>query len=100
MAREEVVPTREQVADDALLKFTQDGKFIRQWTDLPFGRPAGFAIQPDDTLYVSDSDGQSVHIIRDGKVVEQGRPVTQRINRAAAINLIEVACRRVGIVEG
>ena len=50
--------------------WTQDGKFIKQWTDIEFGRPSGFAIQPDDTLYVSDSDGQSIKIIKDDKVID------------------------------
>jgi peptidylamidoglycolate lyase len=52
--------------------WTQDGKFIKQWADIPFGRPGGFAIQPDDTFYVSDSDGHSVWVIKDGKVIESG----------------------------
>jgi peptidylamidoglycolate lyase len=50
--------------------WTQDGKFIKQWTDIEFGRPSGFAIQPDDTIYVSDSDGQSIKIIKDDKVID------------------------------
>jgi peptidylamidoglycolate lyase len=50
--------------------WTQDGKFIKQWTDIEFGRPSGFAIAPDDTIYVSDSDGQSVKIIKDDKVID------------------------------
>jgi peptidylamidoglycolate lyase len=50
--------------------WTQDGKFIKQWTDIEFGRPSGFAILPDDTIYVSDSDGQSIKIIKDDKVLE------------------------------
>lgn len=50
--------------------WTQDGKFIKQWTDIELGRPSGFAITPDDTIYVSDSDGQSVKIIKDDKVID------------------------------
>ena len=50
--------------------WTQDGKFIKQWTDIEFGRPSGFAILPDDTIYVSDSDGQSIKIIKDDKVLD------------------------------
>jgi peptidylamidoglycolate lyase len=50
--------------------WTQDGKFIKQWTDIELGRPAGFAIQPDDTIYITDSDGQSIKIIKDDKVID------------------------------
>jgi len=50
--------------------WTQDGKFIKQWTDLGFLYPAGMAILPDDTLYVSDSDGQSIKIIKDDKIID------------------------------
>lgn len=50
--------------------WTQDGKFIKQWTDIEFGRPSGFAILPDDTIYVTDSDGQSIKIIKDDKVLD------------------------------
>ena len=50
--------------------WTQDGKFIKQWTDLGFMYPSGLAITPDDTLYISDSDGQSVKIVKDDKILD------------------------------
>ena len=50
--------------------WTQDGKFIKQWTDLGLMYPAGMDLLPDDTLYLSDSDGQSVKIVKDDKVLD------------------------------
>ena len=49
--------------------WTQDGKFIKQWT-LGFLYPSGLAILPDDTLYISDSDGQSIKIVKDDKILD------------------------------
>ena len=50
--------------------WTQDGKFIRQWTDLGFMYPSGLFLQPDDTFYFSDSDGQSIKIVKDDKILD------------------------------
>jgi len=50
--------------------WTQDGKFIKQWTDLGLAYPAGMDLMPDDTLYLSDSDGQSVKIVKDDKILD------------------------------
>jgi peptidylamidoglycolate lyase len=50
--------------------WTQDGKFIKQWTDLGLMYPAGMDLLPDDTLYLSDSDGQSVKIVKDDKILD------------------------------
>jgi peptidylamidoglycolate lyase len=71
--------------------WTQDGKFIKQWDDIEFGRPSGFAILPDDTIYVTDSDGQSIKIIKDDKVIdaigglEGARPHSIAVDRAGAL---------------
>ncbi len=71
--------------------WTQDGKFIKQWTDLDFGYPSGMAILPDDTLYLSDSDGQSVKIVKDDKILDAiggldgMRPHTLTLDRSGAI---------------
>jgi peptidylamidoglycolate lyase len=50
--------------------WTQDGKFIKQWTDLGLMYPAGMDLLTDDTLYLSDSDGQSVKIVKDNKILD------------------------------
>jgi peptidylamidoglycolate lyase len=51
--------------------WTQDGKFIKQWTDLGLIFPSGLWIMPDDTLYISDTDGRSVKIVKDDKIIDQ-----------------------------
>ena len=59
--------------------FDQDGTFIEQWADIGLNLPTGLAVGPDGTVYVGDSRGNAIHVIRDGEVVEvigslQGRP--------------------------
>ena len=59
--------------------FDQDGTFIEQWADIGLALPTGLAVGPDGTVYVGDSRGNAIHVIRDGEVVEvigslQGRP--------------------------
>jgi len=71
--------------------WTQDGKFIKQWTDLGILYPSGMAILPDDTLYISDSDGQSIKIVKDDKILDAiggldgMRPHQVSVDRAGAI---------------
>ena len=50
--------------------WSQDGKFIKQWTDLGLIYPSGLWIMPDDTLYISDTDGRSVKIVKDDKILD------------------------------
>ena len=50
--------------------FDQEGKFIEQWTNLPFKKACGLYIAPDDTIYISDTDAEAIHIVKNGKVVE------------------------------
>ena len=49
--------------------FDQDGKFIEQWTDLGMKKPCGLVLGPDDTIYVGDTDDNSVLIVKNKKVV-------------------------------
>jgi peptidylamidoglycolate lyase len=71
--------------------WTQDGKFIKQWTDLGLMYPAGMDLLPDDTLYLSDSDGQSVKIVKDDKILDAiggldgMRPHTVTVDRFGAL---------------
>lgn len=55
--------------------FASDGKFLETW-DAP--SRGGIAITPDDTVYVSDVNGGSVTILRDGRIKDvirvEGRP--------------------------
>ena len=49
--------------------FDQDGRFIEQWTDLGLMQPSGLAISDDDTVYVGETDGEKVTMVKDGSVV-------------------------------
>ena len=44
--------------------FDQDGKFLDQWTQ--FSRPSGIYIDKNDTIYVADSESESVAKNHDG----------------------------------
>jgi len=46
------------------------GKFIDQWTDLGLQQPSGFAVGRDDTVYIGETDGEKITLVKDGKVVE------------------------------
>ncbi len=50
--------------------FDQSGKFLEQWTNLGLLRTNGIAITSDDTVYVSDTNGNQIRIIKDGKVLD------------------------------
>jgi sugar lactone lactonase YvrE len=71
--------------------WTQSGKFIKQWTDLGFMYPSGLAIEPDDTFYFSDSDGQSIKIVKNDKILDAiggldgMRPHTITVDRFGAL---------------
>ena len=59
--------------------FNQDGTFIEQWTDIGLKRPTGIDIADDDTIYVADTNANSVTILKNGKVIDvighlQARP--------------------------
>ncbi len=59
--------------------FDQNGTFIEQWTNIGGHQPTGVAIAADDTVYVSDADGNSITILKDGKIIDvigylQARP--------------------------
>jgi len=50
--------------------FDQNGKFLEQWANLGFMRTTGLAITADDTVYVSDTNGNQVRILKDGKLLD------------------------------
>jgi len=50
--------------------FDQDGKFIEHWANLGMMKPCGLVIGPDDTIYVGDTDGGSVLVVKNKKVVD------------------------------
>jgi DNA-binding beta-propeller fold protein YncE len=59
--------------------FDQDGKLLEIWKDLGIIHAAGIAITRDDTLYIGDVDGNSIPMVKNGKLVDtirglEGRP--------------------------
>jgi DNA-binding beta-propeller fold protein YncE len=50
--------------------FEQSGKFVEQWTELGLLQPSGFAIAPDDTVYVGETDGEKITVVKEGKVLD------------------------------
>jgi DNA-binding beta-propeller fold protein YncE len=75
-----LVADEQQAAKKARIQvFDQNGKFIEQWTDIGLEQPTGLAIAADDTVYVGDTDGNSIVILKNGKVIDvigmlQARP--------------------------
>jgi streptogramin lyase len=47
--------------------FDQDGRFVAEWKQ--FGRPAGIAITPDDTMFVTTAKKITVGNAKDGSVI-------------------------------
>ena len=67
------------MGNDRIQVFQQDGTFLEQWTDLGFMSATGITIAPDDTVYIGDADGESVLVIKEGRLLEvirglEGRP--------------------------
>lgn len=81
--------------------WTEDGKFINQWADLGFINPAGMAMAANDTLYLSDSDGQSVKIVKDDKIIEAiggldgVRPHQVTVDRFGALYICDEPGRKI-----
>src|SRR5438067_5435720 len=52
--------------------FTPDGKFIEEWPhanlDLMMG--SGLTIDKDDTIYIGDTNGEQIKVVKNGKVVD------------------------------
>ena len=75
-----VVADEQPAARNARIQiFDQSGKFIEQWTNVGLQQPTGLAIAADDTVYVGDTDGNSIIILKNGKVIDvigylQARP--------------------------
>ncbi len=68
-----------QVGNARIQVLGQDGTFIEEWTNIGGQQPTGIAIAADDTAYVSDADGNSITILKDGKIIDvigylQSRP--------------------------
>jgi DNA-binding beta-propeller fold protein YncE len=70
--------------------FDQNGTFIEQWADIGLKQPTGIAVTADDTVYIGDMDGNSVLIVKNGKVLDvignvQARPHNVAFDPATGI---------------
>ena len=59
--------------------FDQNGTFIEQWNNIGLELPTGIAIAGDDTVYIGDMNGNSITILKDGRIIDvigdqQARP--------------------------
>jgi DNA-binding beta-propeller fold protein YncE len=50
--------------------FDSTGKFLEQWTGFPAKPRGSMLITPDDTLYISHVDTESISIMKDGKIID------------------------------
>jgi DNA-binding beta-propeller fold protein YncE len=80
--------------------FDQDGTFIEQWTDFPSKPRGAMYITPDDTLYVSHVDSESISIMKNGKAIDRitgvgGRPHGLTIDAQGNIYVANPASRSV-----
>jgi len=50
--------------------FDSTGKFLEQWTGFPAKPRGSMFITPDDTLYISHVDTESISIMKDGKIID------------------------------
>jgi DNA-binding beta-propeller fold protein YncE len=70
--------------------FDQNGTFLEQWTNIGLKQPTGITIAADDTVYIGDMDGNSVIIVKDGKVIDvigslQCRPHNVALDQATGV---------------
>jgi DNA-binding beta-propeller fold protein YncE len=80
--------------------FDPSGKFVEQWTDFTAKPRGSMYITPDDTLYVSHVDSESISIMQNGKVIERvtgvgGRPHGVTIDQQGNIYVANPASRSV-----
>jgi DNA-binding beta-propeller fold protein YncE len=80
--------------------FDPSGKVLEQWTDFTSKPRGSMYITPDDTLYVSHVDSESITIMKNGKVLERvtgvgGRPHGVTIDAQGNIYVANPASRSV-----
>jgi DNA-binding beta-propeller fold protein YncE len=70
--------------------FDRNGTFLEQWTDIGGKRPAGIAVAADDTVYIADTDANSIAVLKDGKIIDmiaglQSRPHNIALDPATGV---------------
>jgi streptogramin lyase len=58
------------VENSRIQVFDSNGKFLEQWTGFSSKPRGSMYITPDDTLYISHVDSESITVMKDGKVIE------------------------------
>jgi streptogramin lyase len=66
-----VLDWQREAGDPRIQIFDQDGELIEIWSDLGIMRPTGITISSDDTVYVGDTDGNAIWVLKDGKVIDK-----------------------------
>ena len=66
-----VLDWQREARDPRIQLFSQDGELLEIWAGLGIVRPTGLAITGDDTVYIGDTDGRTIWMLQDGKVVEE-----------------------------
>lgn len=66
-----VLDWQREAADPRIQIFDQDGGLLEIWSDLGIMRPTGITIGGDDTVYIGDTDGNAIWVLKDGAVLEK-----------------------------
>ena len=66
-----VLERQEEARNPRIQILDQNGQFIEQWTHLAgLARPSGITISADDTVYIGESQGENITILKEGRVIE------------------------------
>jgi DNA-binding beta-propeller fold protein YncE len=70
--------------------FDQNGTFIEEWASIGLKQPTGITVAADDTVYIGDMDGNSITIVKNGKVLDvigsvQARPHNVALDPATGV---------------
>jgi DNA-binding beta-propeller fold protein YncE len=66
-----VVDRQGEARNPRIQIFDQEGQFVEEWSNLAgLIWPSDIAIGEDDTVFISESDGANITVVRDGKVIE------------------------------
>src|SRR5436190_10928520 len=68
----------------------QNGTFIEEWANIGLKQPASITVAADDTVYIGDMDGNSIVIVKNGKVLDvignvQARPHNVALDPATGV---------------
>ena len=67
----EAAQEQREAQDPRIQLFDESGDLLEVWSDLGMSRPTGITIASDDTVYVGDTDGNAIWVLKDGRVLEK-----------------------------